>query len=300
MKKILITGANGFLGKELLKKISEDGHHEVASLTRRKEYMQVNYPEVDHYDMDDFNLNRIPFEEMDVVVHCAFSRGSSGAELSASLEFTVELFKKIQKDIVNISSRSVYGQNPATPWSELTQTQPDQPYGLAKLATEQMLSLKCSQKFKGHATNIRLAGLVGIDFNDRVVNKFINKAIKDGVINIKGGNQNFPYLHVSDAIDGIISMLNIPSKDWRFLYNLGFLRSYNIIEIAEIVKNTSEKLKFREIKINLERTDEKFYAELDSELFYKDTGWKPQRNMEFIVKQIFENRLINFQINNSI
>lgn len=291
MKKILITGANGFLGKDLLKKILDDGHHEVVSLTRRKEYMQINYPEVDHYDMDDFNLNQIPFEEMDVVVHCAFSRGSSGAELSASLKFTSELFEKIHKDIVNISSRSVYGQNPQIPWIEATPAQPDQPYGLAKFATEQMLSLMQSRGFSGHATSIRLAGLVGAGFEDRVVNKFVNQVIKGEKIKIKGGDQQFSYLHVDDAVDGINTFLNVPSSCWKPLYNLGYLNSYSILEIAEVVNDVAKNFGQSAVDIEVEKSELALFADLDSKLFYDACGWVPKFDMTKIVHSIFENKI---------
>lgn len=292
MKKILITGANGFLGKGLLEKLAKDPNYEVFSLTRKKDYMRESYPEIVHYGTDDFNANQIPFEKIDVVVHCAFARGSSGVELSSSLEFTAELFGKIKNNIINISSRSVYGQNPAIPWRESTPVQPDQPYALAKFSAEQMLRLKCLQNFEGHATNIRLAGLVGAGFEDRVVNKFVDKVINRESIHIKGGQQMFSYLYIDDAIEGINALLKISPRSWDFIYNFGYIRSYNILEIAGVVNDVAKQFNQPVAEIIVDGSDSLVYAELDSSLFYCKCNWHPEYDMKYIVEKIFESKLM--------
>ena len=47
----------------------------------------------------------------------------------------------------------------------------------------------------------------------------------------------------------------------------------------------------KEIVVNIERTDESLYAELDSSALYEDTGWKPKYSMEDMVRSIFEYKL---------
>ncbi|NLV97261.1 MAG: NAD(P)-dependent oxidoreductase [Desulfovibrionales bacterium] len=122
------------------------------------------------------------------------------------------------------------------------------------------------------------------------MNKFIDNAINEQDLKIVGGTQQFAYLDIRDAASGIIALLAVPAEKWKPVYNLGYLRSYSIQEIANIVKIVGKEFNLF-VKIIKETSDVSSFAELDSTLFYHDTNWQPKYNMEAMVRNIFENRL---------
>jgi nucleoside-diphosphate-sugar epimerase len=164
-------------------------------------------------------------------------------------------------------------------------------YALAKLSSEIIIQSVFNSVRNIHFTNIRLAGLVGKELKDRITNKFINNAINGKPLNITGGKQQFSYLDVHDAADGIIALLKTPPEVWKTVYNLGYLKSYGILEIAELVTQVAKKFNCPEVKINLNKADGSLHAEIDSTLFYNDTNWKPMYDMKATIDSIFRYEL---------
>lgn len=292
MKNILITGASGFLGGYVLEKLISIPDYRISLLSRSqaKPIQNLTNMDVAHYGIDDLQAGEVPFDDFDIVLHCAFARSSIGKELRSSIEFSSEIFLRgLKADccLVNISSRSVYGQNPNVPWREDTYPEPNDMYALAKYCSEHMLDLLSSSMPCCAATHLRLAGLLGNELTDRIVNKLIKFIIDTGYISISAGYQQFAYLDVRDAADAILALLELDPQNWKRVYNLGYTRSYGIIEIAEIVANVAVEMGFPKPQIEIRESDEKLFAEMDSSLFYGDTGWRPMYDMYDTVRSIF-------------
>jgi nucleoside-diphosphate-sugar epimerase len=297
MKTILVTGAGGFLGKYLIDSLIEQKEFVIYAFDLTKELLVERFPEnksICFFDFADWADGKIPFKDADIFVHCAFSRTNTGPHLAKSLIFSQQLFAQSIDNschLINISSRSVYGQNPNIPWNENTLPEPDNMYAIAKLSSELLLNSVSRQSKNTNNCNIRLAGLIGIELDSRIVNKFIKQAINRETINIKGGCQQFAFLDVRDAAAGIIALLKLPAEAWKPVYNLGYLRSYSIIEIADAVAKVAREFNLPEVMITLEQTEDTLYAEMDSGLFYKDTGWRPCYDMLEVVRSIFTHQL---------
>lgn len=289
MKKILLTGATGFLGRHILEGLLKENDYEIFTLSRNKSNLEAHYSEVHHFEVEE--MSTIPFEKIDVVIHAAYYTESDALPLADSLAFSQRLFRLVQSDVINLSSRSVYGQNPNIPWNENSEVQPDTLYAYSKYASELSLALAFKDKSNYNYTSIRLSGLVGKNYNQRAVNKFVKTAMEKNEINIIGGQQQFAYLHFKDAAEGIIEFLKVPSKKWNEIYNLGYLKNYNIIDMAQTVAEVGKKFDLPNIKLNVQQSNTTLYAELDSSLFYKDTDWTPKWDMKSIVKEIFEDKI---------
>lgn len=299
MQKILVIGAGGFLGKYLIDALLEKNEYEVLAFDLAKERLVAKFPnrnEIFFYDTSDWKQGNIPFNEVDIVIHCAFSRSMKGSELAKSLIFAQEIFSVSAANnchVINISSRSVYGQNPNIPWCEMTPVDPDSLYALSKFDSELLLKTAFSSNKNTFYTNIRLAGLIGPELDARIVNKFIHQALNGETSNIKGGSQQFAFFDVKDAADGLVALLQTPPQSWKPIYNLGYIRSYSIMEIADMVAKTAREFNCDEVAINLEKTDDRLYAEIDSSLFYNDTGWQPKYDMQATIRDIFLYQLRN-------
>src|SRR5690625_45250 len=189
MKTILITGANGYLGRNLLEQLKHESFH-VQTLTRDKNRMKINYPEWTHYDLRDFENGEIPFKDIDIVLHAAFARAKKGGKaIAESMEFNRKLIERVTNyrrvNFINISTQEVYGSSPA-PWKESDEPQPNTMYGMAKYYTE-LLTHSILKKHSLNYTNIRLAGGIGKDTEERMVNKFVWFVMEKGELDIKCG-----------------------------------------------------------------------------------------------------------------
>ena len=291
MKNLLVTGAGGYLGTELIKQLMKT-ENKVYALTSNKLKIEERFgSSVICLSNDELFAEKSFLSEIDIVVHCAFARSNNSKEITESLNFTKELFKfavNTNASIINISSRSVYGQNPLVPWLETSEILPNDLYSLGKFSSEVLT--EAVFKNKNPFTNIRLAGLLVHNFDDRIVNKFIINAISGIPLKIIGGKQQFSVLDIRDAAAGIINLINTPTGKWKKIYNLGYKRSYSLEEIANIVKKVAKEY-LLEVEIIKESSDKTLYAEMDSTLFYNDTGWQPQYDIEKTVRSIFENKI---------
>lgn len=305
-KTILITGAGGFLGSELINQLTNRRDYTVYALTSNKSQLLSGFPEAKKltvYSMQDWETSNIPLQKVDTVIHCAFSRSDDGRDLARSLEFTGEILSRSCKagvtSFINISSEGVYG-NAKGIWNENTNPEPYTLYALAKFATEILMknSLQ-SPSNKTVTTNLRLSSLVGdgMDTNKqnhavKITSTFIGNAIKGEPIKIVGGDQMFSYMDVRDAASAIISLLELEPSKRKNLYNLGTDIKTSLLEVAKIVQIVSGKYIDLPVRIDVEKKDIQMIKIMDTTRFFKDTGWRPQFDMQSIIDSLF-NYLVN-------
>lgn len=295
--KVLITGAGGFLGSELIRQLLIEDTYEIYAYTSQKDMLIDkfdNNKKLICYDFKDWKKGYIPFDKLDILIHCAFPRISDGKELVKSLDFTNEFISDaISKGVggvVNISSQSVYSQKRQIPASESSEINPGSLYGFAKYSTELLISKICDAGNIAY-TNLRLASLMGEGLDTRLTNRFVRNAIDGKKIRITGGKQVISYMHVRDAVEGLIALLSLDTKKWKSVYNLGTEESYRLIEIANIISKISPEFISNEVKVEIENGNDFINLSLDCTGFYNDTLWKAKYDMENSIRDIFQNTL---------
>lgn len=297
MKTILITGAGGYLGSHLIDQLSKEDKYKIFAFDLIKEKLKEKFKHIksiEFYDTKQWELDVIPFESIDIIIHCAFARIGDGKQLAASLNFSSKIFERANLNeisIVNISSRSVYGQNPETPWTENTPVKPESLYSLAKYASELLATKSKCDSQESYHTNIRLSSLAGFDFDQRIISKFVDNIINNKPIKIVGGKQQFSFLDVRDAVSGIIKLISTDPRFWKKTYNLGSNRVYSIIEIANLVKEISKNYIKFPVELVIEEKEVNLIDEMDSSLFYTEIKWKPAYDMRDIINSIFEYKI---------
>src|SRR5699024_9463764 len=189
------------------------------------------------------------------------------------------------KNIVNISSQSVYSQKEKDITDESSEIAPESLYGMAKFASERIVASICEQEGVNYS-NIRLASLTGLNFDVRMTNRFVKKAINGEPIVINGGEQLISYLEVRDAADALIRMIEpIPSK-WKRVYNLGSNESFPLIEIAKKVKESVNQHVDNDTVIIKKDRLPSFNNLIDSDLFYRDFNWKPNYTISILINEL--------------
>ena len=289
IKTVLITGAAGSLGSTIAKLLSAQGYR-LFLLDLKKEFLQNRFPDIDENffcTSEDFEAGRIPMQDIDLIIHCAFARSQQGKDLAASIDFSEKVYRiAVQNNlpaVINISSQSIYGGYREKSSTEDGEIDPLDSYAIAKYACEK-LAAQISAGSATKITHIRLASLIGPQFNERLVNKMLKGALQTGKIKIVGGGQVFSFLDIRDAADGIAAMLKVSPEKWHDIYNLGTSQQYTIIELAETIAAQVGK-----VEIETEPQDIKMQIRLDCSRFATDFTWRAKYLLKDSVKNIAEN-----------
>lgn len=214
MKKILVTGAHGFIGRNLVLKLSENEDIEVITYTR------------------DDNLESLDqkITSSDVIIHLAGENRPKETDLFESVN--VGLTRTICEtlDRYNIKSPLIYASS--------TQAVLDNPYGKSKLAAEEIIvSLS---KNNGNPVNIfRLPSVFGKwckpEYNS-VVATFCHNIANDIPIKIDNPDTVIKIIHIDDVLYEFVDYLKHPKKG---LVKGKVAPEYSITlnELAETIKS---------------------------------------------------------------
>jgi len=151
LSRILITGVAGFLGSHLADRFLQDGHSVVGIDNLLGGYLE-NVPKgVEFFDEDLGNFSALApiFRNVELVVHSACTAYEGLSVFSPSLvaqntsQITTNVLSaSIQagvKKFVYMSSMARYGTQPILPFTEDMIPKPQDPYGIAKYASELMV-----------------------------------------------------------------------------------------------------------------------------------------------------------------
>ena len=113
MKKVLVTGASGFLGHHLVQELLEQEGTEVIAILGRPEDKANSLPKSDRIKVYPCSeLFEMGFGHIDTLIHTAFSRGDNLPGLTRSIEMTERVIELVNNQdidsIINISSQGVY------------------------------------------------------------------------------------------------------------------------------------------------------------------------------------------------
>lgn len=292
--RLIVTGAAGVLGSELIgQTLRADPQAEIVAVTRQPQALTQRWQDYANMKCCAWDeLERLPLTDGDIIVHGAFPRQENGQELTEALALTGALLKKAGtsgKEIawVDISSRSVYGQNERTPWTETTELVPVSPYALAKAAQE-LLTRQAAEAYGFRYTVLRMAGLIGVGMEARLVSQMTMRAIQDRALTVMGGEQQFAMLDIRDAAAGLRALLRKDPAEWRPLYNFGAEKAARLKDIAPIIQQEARRLYGWRVSITRQKRDAVLIDEMDSSLFYTQMGWRPQYTLADTVDWLLE------------
>jgi UDP-glucuronate 4-epimerase len=253
MMRTLVTGAAGFIGSHVVDRLLADGHEVVgvdaftAYYSRRLKERNLDSAaghagfslvEADllELDLDDLLLG------IDGLVHLAGEPGvrrSWGAlprYLGRNVLTTERLLEAARRNatsrFVYASSSSVYGSDTGHPVGEDHPKLPSSPYGLSKLAAEELVGLYARERGVP-GTILRYFTVYGPRQRpEMVVCRFISSALRRRPVEVFGdGEQVREMTYVSDAVDATVAALDAPPG----VYNVGGGTRATVNELLDAV-----------------------------------------------------------------
>lgn len=292
-KKILITGASGFLGKRLIYKLKD-----------KKNYI-IYTPKSLKYDLTNINDCLKLVKGKDIIINLAglvLSRKEQNIRPAEVLYKNIlinlqilEATKKIKNvRVILIGSITAYPDNIEGKLRETDLWGGDvnnnsKEYGIAKRILETMAGAYKKQ-YNTNITCIVFPNLYGpedkFNYNPPPLIANIIKQIQNAIIKkipaIKGGNnadQKIDLLFVDDAVEAIEKIIN---KKNILLINAG---SEKLIKISDIYKTICKEMNYKG-KIIWEKNHIIFKNKyLDNSKIIKLTSWKPKTNFKDGIRQ---------------
>ena len=301
MGKVVVTGAGGYIGTQLVRDLVLDGN-EVLAVDRfffgqepLKEFKNNKNVKILKKDIRD--LDEVDLKNYDAVCDLACLSNDPAGEIDPNLTFQINRDGRIHvarmakkagiKKYILSSSCSVYGQGEEAQLSENSATNPISVYAKSTLEAEQEnLSLN-DNNFS--VTALRNATVFGLSTRmrfDLVVNLMTLTAFqKNRIIVMGGGLQWRPLVHVSDVSKAFIAVINAETKKVAGeVFNIGF-DNFQIKNLAYLVR---ENLPMSiDIDLAPDDADKRDYNVL-FEKASKQIGFKATTNVSEGITEIYK------------
>jgi UDP-glucose 4-epimerase len=303
--KILVTGAAGFLGSWICERLVKDGH-EVIGIDNLLGGYEDNVPSQVKFikgDAGDPELLARISKGVDIIYHLAAAPHEGLSVFSpylvtkhtylTSVAVYIAAIKNKIKRVIFTSSMARYGEN-KIPFTEDMIPKPKDPYGVAKVASEQLFEIM----YEAFGIEYVVAvphNIIGPrqKYDDpyrNVVSIFINRMLQGKQPIIYGdGEQKRTFSDVRDCVDCLIKMMDpeiVPSGE---IINIGPGPDHNFISINELAKLIAEKLNFELNPIYVPaRPQEVKFATCSDEKARKLLGYKPKYKLEETIDEMIK------------
>ncbi len=200
MSTILVTGANGFLGRHVSRSAAEIGHHVIGmghgdwtEKTWRRWGLSV------WHELDVTLASLVAHAGTpEVVIHCAgsssvgFSLENPAQDFERTVVTTLDVLEYLRTSspgtaLVYPSSAAVYGRAAALPISEETPLAPISPYGVHKMIAERLCE-SYGRTFGTRAAIVRIFSAYGVELRKQLLWDACRKAV-DGDVRFAGNGQ---------------------------------------------------------------------------------------------------------------
>lgn len=233
IKKILISGASGFIGRSLAQYFREKNKYYIVGMDNLSGSNFEEAKEASEY-CHEFHLKDIrrkeKYPKYDYVLHCAGQVSVNNSvinpvnDASNNILGTIALLEKTKgSKFIYFSSGAVYGEaeNP----DEDTFPFPESPYGFSKLAGEFY-----TRMFSDNHLILRMANIYSEDMN-RKYPTVHERFRKEKEITIYGGGKQTRDFLCVESLCQIVDLLKDKKND---TYNVGTGRETRIIDLAKV------------------------------------------------------------------
>jgi dTDP-glucose 4,6-dehydratase len=298
IRKILITGAAGFIGSHLSERIFNEFKNSKIVL-----YDKITYAANKNYLKNLLSNKNIKFVKNDLLNFKILEKNLSNTDIAInvaaeshvdnsygnSLIFTktntlgthcfLEACRKQGvKKIIHVSTDEVYGENLGKHYNEKQILNPTNPYSASKAAADMIVN-SYNHSYNLNVMTVRANNIFGTrQFPEKLISKTIFSFLNKKKMTIHGnGSSKRYYLSVEDFCEGIIKII-IKGRPGE-IYNISSERYYNILKIVKLISNYLEINFKKNITFIKDRPfNDKIYKINSNKL--KKLGWKPTKKLD--------------------
>lgn len=306
--RILVTGASGYIGGQVCKLLTQQGHQVIANDRRRVRHNYYHQKEINNYA----NIPVGVLRSIDAVVHTA-ATSLVGPSVMNPAEYyqnnvggTLDLLDNCveagMRTFVFASSAGVYGEPSEDVCHENMDAQPCSPYGWSKKMIEIVLQ-DYHTAYNLNSVSLRFFNVAGADVDcemgqepdaTHIIAKAIERTIAGKEFTLFGKDFDTPdgtcvrdYVHVDDVAQGILNSIELlGTTSGAHKFNLGGERGYSNLEIVESINRVTP------LTVNLKYGDPRAG---DPSTLISDTdaantilSWKPKHDLDSIISTAYK------------
>lgn len=259
MKKILVTGHNGYIGVHLVSLLKEAGYYVIGidvNLFEGCQWEQMPKPDVE-WTKDFRQITEKDLIGIDTIMHLAAISNDPMGDLNEAITFSInrdgtirlaELAKKagVERFLFS-SSCSIYGKSDKPDMDETDPTLPLTAYAISKIECEKAISKLADSNFSpvflrnatayGHSPMLRI---------DLVVNNLLACAVARGDIRIMSdGSPWRPLVHCKDIARAFVAFFEASKKNiHNKIVNIGEnSQNFQVKDVGNLVQKLVPKAK---------------------------------------------------------
>lgn len=285
IKKIFVTGSNGFIGKNLIKKL-------------RKKYIVFSKTS------KDLRKNKSTFPKVDYVVHLAatvkpIDKFKNPLEVIAnnfnSTLNLINFYKAQKKKPIFIFASTAHVTNNIVNYEKITKpinenlpilfynkTEITESYALSKFMCEKAIHLS-----KLNYVILRIFNIYGKDQKDNFFTNIIDQISKKNKVVLENPNAKIAWLHVEDLTDAILKIIS-NKRSTNEIFNIGGNQVFTLHQITTKILlklNSKKKIKKSQFLKNKLFVRDKIP---DLRKIKKLINWKPKFNLNDGIDEILK------------
>ena len=301
-KKILVTGATGFIGKNLVESLKEK--FEVYALILDEK--EKNFiPQIDYILWKTFfdreneikTLDGKKLGKIDTVIHLAsYGVNPKDNDIDKMVESNINLTKDLILNLERVSCKNIiftgsgfeYGDKGKIKLKEDMELNPFSLYGATKVSAF-LIGKKLCESLGINYINLRLFNIFGeYEGSNRLIPQIINNYLEGKELNFTAGNQVRDYLYIKDIIEVYEMILE------KNIYNN---ETYNVcsseeVTIKEFITKVAYTIGINKNSLNFgtipSRKEEALYIVGDNSKLKRDFDWNRKYSYEFGIKNMYD------------
>lgn len=293
MKNVLVTGATGFIGKQLIQKLAENGIQVTALIRSKKNNLNVlpNVKDINVVYCELSEINQLEkylksTSEFDTLYHLAWD-GTSGDRRAnyicqySNVKYTLDLINVAN----NLGIKRFIGAGTLAEYDNLAYLPLDGAspnavamYAAAKISAHFMSKIECNRLGMEHVWGI-FSNIYGVG---NTTNNFVNYASKlmlsEERASFTLGEQNYDFVYISDFIRGLFLLGEKGKNNYEYFIGSGAPRKLKeyIYSIRNAVDSKIEvhlgEIPYHGVSLDIEK--------LSTEKLEKDTGYRAEIDFE--------------------